>query len=87
MNHVSDKVFDLALQLYACSDADMHDANTIRSMVEELERENEQLRADLREAMELLRAHGHPPTWLNLGEAADWNTRYGKLLEKHKERP
>jgi hypothetical protein len=42
-------------------------------------------RADLREAMELLRAHGHPPTWLSLGEAADWNTRYGKLLKKHKE--
>lgn len=43
------------------------------------------LRADLREAMELLRAHGHPPTWLSLGEAADWNTRYGKLLKKHEE--
>jgi hypothetical protein len=43
------------------------------------------LRADLREAMELLRAHWHPPTWLSLGEAADWNTRYGKLLKKHEE--
>lgn len=44
-------------------------------------------RADLREAMELLRAHGHPPTWLDLGEAADWNTRYGRLLKEHKETP
>jgi hypothetical protein len=47
--------------------------------------EVERLRADLREAMELLRAHGHPPNWLNLGEAANWNTCYGKLLKKHKE--
>ncbi|MFN9443781.1 MAG: hypothetical protein ACK58T_22245 [Phycisphaerae bacterium] len=47
--------------------------------------EVERLRADMREAVELLGAHGHPPTWLNLGEAADWNTRYGKLLKKHKE--
>jgi hypothetical protein len=47
--------------------------------------EVQRLRADMREAMELLRAHGHPPNWLNLGEAANWNTRYGRLLKKHKE--
>lgn len=45
------------------------------------------LRADLREAMELLRAHGQPPDWLKLGDAADWNTRYGKLLKEHEETP
>ena len=49
--------------------------------------ERDAARADMREAMELLRAHGHPPTWLNLREAAEWNTRYGKLLKKHKETP
>ena len=49
--------------------------------------EVERLRADLREALELLRAHGQPPDWLKLGDAADWNTRYGKLLAKHKETP
>ena len=49
--------------------------------------EVEQLRADLREAMELLRAHGQPPDGITLGDAADWNCRYGKLLAKHKETP
>lgn len=47
--------------------------------------ERDEARADLREAMELLRAHGQPPDWLKLGDAADWNARYGKLLKKHKE--
>ena len=56
-------------------------------IADSLRAEVERLCADLREAMELLRAHGHPPNWLNLGEAADWNTRYGKLLAKHKETP
>ena len=44
-------------------------------------------RADLREAMELLRAHGQPRDWITRGDAADWNCRYGKLLAKHKETP
>jgi hypothetical protein len=48
--------------------------------------EVERLRADLREAMELLRAHGQPPDWIGLGDA-DWNRRYGALLAKHKETP
>lgn len=50
-------------------------------------RERDAARADLREALELLRAHGQPPDWLTLGDAADWNTRYGKLLKEHKETP
>lgn len=56
------------------------------------------LRADLREAMELLQAHGEPPNWLRQAwlrrEPGDdttafhaWNRRYGKLLAKHKETP
>lgn len=60
--------------------------------------ENEQLRADLREALELLRAHGEPPNWLRQAwlrrEPGDdttafhtWSRRYGKLLAKHKETP
>lgn len=44
MTRVSDKVFDIAIKLYACADADMHDANAIRLAVAELERENERLR-------------------------------------------
>jgi len=47
--------------------------------------EVERLRADLREAMGLLRAHGQPRDWITRGDAADWNCRYGKLLAKHKE--
>ena len=45
------------------------------------------VRADLREAMALLRAHGQPPDWLKLGGAADWNMRWGKLLAKYTETP
>ena len=55
-------------------------------------------RADLRDAMELLRAHGEPPDWLRRawlrGDPGDnttpfhtWTRRYGALLEKHKETP
>lgn len=47
------------------------------------------LRADLHEAMELLRAHGQAPSWLLSAEkfeaVKDWNRRYGELLAKHKE--
>jgi hypothetical protein len=49
---VSEKVFDIAVMLYACSDASLHDANEIRILVARLEeerdtivRENERLRA------------------------------------------
>lgn len=49
--------------------------------------ERDAARADLREAMELLRAHGMPPDWITVGDAADWNRRYGALLAKHKETP
>lgn len=65
---------------------------------EDAEQEVKQLRADLREAMELLQAHGEPPNWLRQAwlrrEPGDdttafhtWNRRYGKLLAKHKETP
>jgi hypothetical protein len=47
--------------------------------------EVERLRADLREAMTLLRAHGQPKDWITRGDAADWHRRYGELLAKHKE--
>lgn len=59
---------------------------TIGKMAKDLaetEDELDGLRADLREAMELLRAHGQPPDWITLGDAADWNCRYGKLLQRH----
>ena len=49
--------------------------------------ENEQLRDDLREAMELLRAYGQPHYWVGLKEAIGWNASYRKLMEKHKETP
>lgn len=47
------------------------------------------VRADLREAVELLRTSAGPGyrTWLHLEDATDWNTRYGALLAKHKETP
>jgi membrane-bound lytic murein transglycosylase B len=47
-------------------------------------------RADMREAMELLRAHGQPPNWMmqtQFGATKEWNRSYGKLLAKHKETP
>ena len=52
-----------------------------------LRAEVERLRADLREAVELLRTSSGPgyTTWLHLEDATDWNTRYGALLAKHKE--
>ena len=49
--------------------------------------ESEQLRADLREAMTLLLAHGQPPDWIGPGRNADWTRRYGELLARHKEKP
>ena len=53
--------------------------------------ERDAARADLREAMELLRAHGQAPGWLlSVGKfeaVKDWNRRYGELLAKHKETP
>ena len=55
--------------------------NALPALLDELDA----ARADLREAMELLRAHGQPPDWLKLGDAGYWNTRYGALLAKHKE--
>ena len=56
---------------------------------ESMARELLAARADLREAIELLRAHGQAPSWLlsagKFGAVKDWNRRYGELLEKHKE--
>lgn len=52
--------------------------------------EVEQLRADFREAMKLLRAHGQPPNWMmqrQFGATKEWNRSYGELLAKHKETP
>jgi len=50
--------------------------------------ESEQLRADFREAMELLRGVGAPTGYVFLTEAAEWSTkwdsRYCALLERHK---
>lgn len=57
--------------------------NGLPAMLDELDA----ARADLREAMELLRAHGEPPTRLRWKDIEEWNTRYGKLLKKHKETP
>lgn len=84
MTRVSDKVFDLAIKLYACTDADMHDANAIRLAVAELERENKQIRADLREALELLRWASPDMDHASWDE---WGSRANVLLEKHKETP
>jgi len=58
--------------------------NQLNDQVVSLQNENDQLRADLQEAIELLRAHGQPRDWITRGDAADWNFRYGKLLAKHK---
>ena len=54
---------------------------------EDAEREVQQLRADLREAMELLMAHGEPPKWMREERLCGWNRRYYALLAKHKETP
>ena len=72
--------------------------NDLCDAVRMLRTERDAARADLREAMELLRAHGEPPNWLRQAwlrrEPGDdttafhtWNRRYGKLLAKHKETP
>ena len=50
-----------------------------------LRAEVERLRADMREAMTLLLAHGQPPDWIGPGRNADWTRRYGALLARHKE--
>lgn len=48
-------------------------------------------RADMREAMELLRAHGEPPDWMqrkpghHSWQWHHWHRRYGGLLARHKE--
>lgn len=68
-------------------DDEEHEPPHLPDHVRAIVQERDAARANLREAMELLRAHGQPPDWLKLGEAADWNTRYGKLLDKHKETP
>ena len=64
--------------------SEWHDeiADTLRAEVE-------RLRADLREAMELLRTHGQPPDWMRQHPARcdSWERRYGALLAKHKETP
>lgn len=69
--------------------------NALPAMLDELDA----LRADLREAMDLLRAHGQAPSWLlsagkfgavkdgKFGSVKDWNRRYGELLAKHKDTP
>ena len=53
--------------------------------------EVDRLRAGLCEAMELLKAHGQPPDWMqrkpghHSWQWHHWNRRYGALLAKHKE--
>lgn len=77
----------LSPQMQAALDAEAQMVARVLKRARDMEAELQAIRADLREAMELLRAHGQPPDWLKLGDAADWNTRYGKLLAKHKETP
>ena len=62
--------------------------NGLPAMLAELD-ELRAFLADLREAMELLRAHGQPPDWLRQHPARcdSWERRYGALLAKHKETP
>ena len=43
---IADKVFDLAIGLYACSDATIHDANEIRRIVAALERRLDRVPTD-----------------------------------------
>lgn len=40
----------------------------------------DKLQTELAEAMELLRAHGQPPAWLDSKDKESWNRRYGELL-------
>lgn len=51
--------------------------------------EVERLRADMREAADLLRSCGQVPEWwfLGMGDALAWNRRHGELLTRHKETP
>jgi membrane-bound lytic murein transglycosylase B len=73
--------------------ADEDDYAEAQSMAAELlaaRAEVERLRADLREAIKLLQAHGQPPNWMmqtQFGATKEWNRSYGKLLAKHKETP
>lgn len=77
----------LSPQMQAALDAE---AGMVASVVKracEMVAELEDVRADLREAMELLRAYGQPHYWVGLKEAIGWNASYRKLMEKHKETP
>lgn len=85
------RAFDFAAELDAARaeiERLREDANTTAM---DLVDERDDARADLREAMELLRAHGQAPGWLSsagrFGAVKDWNRRYGELLAKHKETP
>ena len=60
-----------------------YDTTNVQRLCAEVER----LRADLREAMELLMAHGEPPKWMREERLCGWNRRYYALLAKHKETP
>lgn len=77
----------LSPQMQAALDAEAEMVASVVKRARSIAAELLAARADLRDAMELLRAHGQPPDWLKLGDAADWNRRYGELLAKHKETP
>jgi hypothetical protein len=77
----------LSPQLQAALDAEAEMVASVVKRAREMVAELEALRADLREAMELLRAYGQPHYWVGLPEAIGWNASYRKLLEKHKETP
>lgn len=61
----------------------------LRLSLKQVDADVDALRADLREAMELLRAHGQAPSWMSwvgkFGAEKDWDRRYGELLAKYKE--
>lgn len=84
----------LSPQMQAALDAEAEMVAKVLKRAREMEAELIAARADLREAMELLEAHGQPPdwmvpqTWLSSPTPwRDWTRRYGALLAKHKETP
>ena len=79
----------LSPQMQAALDAEAEMVAKVLKRAREMEAELLAARADLREALELLRTSSGPgyTTWLHLEDATDWNTRYGALLAKHKETP
>ena len=77
----------LSPQTQAALDAEAEMVAKVLKRAREMEAELLAARADLREAMELLMAHGEPPKWMREERLCGWNRRYYALLAKHKETP